>query len=101
MHFHLVRCFEFAFLYSYNLKQFHLFEFFKIFFSFISKNTTENNNSYSLSNYGIMPSENFIQAQLSLAMSNGVTFALCQDKTMQLTNDVINDLFHAKLFIDE
>jgi hypothetical protein len=90
------------FLYSNNLKQIHLFEFFKIFFAFISKNTsTSVNNSYNLSNYGIMLSEDFILCQLTLAMANGVTFALCQDKTLQITNDVVNDLFHTKLFIDE
>jgi hypothetical protein len=90
------------FLYSNNLKQIHLFEFLKIFFAFISKNTVANgNNSYNLSKYGIVLSEDFMQCQLTLAMSNGVTFALCQDKTLQITNDVVNDLFHTKLFIDE
>jgi predicted unusual protein kinase regulating ubiquinone biosynthesis (AarF/ABC1/UbiB family) len=89
------------FLYSKNLKQIHLFEFFKILFAFIGNNTIDNNNSYSLLKYGIVPSANFIQLQLSLAMANGVTFALCQDKTLQITNDVINDLFHTKLFLDE
>jgi len=90
------------FLYSKNLKQIHLFEFFKILFAFINNNTsTSGNNSYNLLKYGIVPSSNFIQLQLSLAMANGVTFALCQDKTMQLTNDVVNDLFHTKLFMDE
>ena len=90
------------FLYSNNLKQIHLFEFFKIFFAFISNNTaTSGNNSYNLSKYGIVISEDFIQCQLTLAMSNGVTFALCQDKTLQITNDVVNDLFHTKLFMDD
>jgi len=71
-------------------------------FAFINNNTsTSGNNSYNLLKYGIVPSANFIQLQLSLAMANGVTFALCQDKTMQLTNDVVNDLFHTKLFMDE
>jgi predicted unusual protein kinase regulating ubiquinone biosynthesis (AarF/ABC1/UbiB family) len=90
------------FLYSNNLKQIHLFEFFKIFFAFISHNTAAcNNNSYNLSKYGIILSENFIQCQLTLAMSNGVTFALCQDKTLQVINDVVNELFHADLFMDD
>ena len=90
------------FLYSNNLKQIHLFEFFKIFFAFISNNSAiSGNNSYNLSKYGIVLSENFIQLQLSLAMSNGVTFALCQDKTLQITNDVVNELFHINLFKDE
>jgi predicted unusual protein kinase regulating ubiquinone biosynthesis (AarF/ABC1/UbiB family) len=89
------------FLYSNNLKQIHLFEFFKIFFAFISKNNaTSENNSYNLSKYGIVLSEDFVLCQLTLAMANGVTFALCQDKTLQITNDVVNDLFHTKLFME-
>ena len=74
--------------------------FFKIFFGFIN-NTKKTNDSYNLLKYSIFPSTNLINLQLSLAMANGVTFALCQDKTMQLTNDVVNDLFHTKLFIDD
>jgi hypothetical protein len=88
------------FTYSKKLKQIHLFEFFKIFFGFIN-NTKKTNDSYNLLKYSIFPSTNLINLQLSLAMANGVTFALCQDKTMQLTNDVVNDLFHTKLFIDD
>ena len=88
------------FTYSKKLKQIHLFEFFKIFFGFIN-NTKKTNESYNLLKYSIFPSTNLINLQLSLAMANGVTFALCQDKTMQLTNDVVNDLFHTKLFMDE
>jgi len=88
------------FTYSKKLKQIHLFEFFKIFFGFIN-NPKKTNESYNLLKYGIFPSTNLINLQLSLAMANGVTFALCQDKTMQLTNDVVNDLFHTKLFIDD
>ena len=93
-------------LYSKNLNQIYLFEFLKIFFAFISNNTStttsgKTNNSYNLSNYGIIPSANCIQLQLSLAMANGVTFALCQDKTLQLTNDVVNELFHTNLFLED
>jgi len=90
------------FLYSNNFKQIHLYEFFKIFFAFISNNdNTNQNNSFNLSKYGIILSANFIKLQFSLAMANGVTFALCQDKTMKITNDVVNDLFHTNLFNDE
>jgi predicted unusual protein kinase regulating ubiquinone biosynthesis (AarF/ABC1/UbiB family) len=88
------------FLYSKKLNQIHLFEVLKILFTFINNNATSNE-SYNLLQYGIVPSANLIKLQLSLAMANGVTFALCQDKTMQLTNDVVNDLFHTKLFIDD
>ena len=88
------------FTYSKKLKQIHLFEFFKIFFGFIN-NTKKTKESYNLLKYGIFPSTNLINLQLALAMANGVTFALCQDKTMQLTNDVVNDLFHTELFMDD
>jgi predicted unusual protein kinase regulating ubiquinone biosynthesis (AarF/ABC1/UbiB family) len=88
------------FLYSKKLNQIHLFEVLKILFTFINNNATSND-SYNLLQYGIVPSANLIQLQLSLAMANGVTFALCQDKTMQITNDVVNELFHTKLFMDE
>ena len=88
------------FLYSKNLNQIHLYEFIHIFFAFINTTTTNaNKNIYNLTKYGILPSDNFIKLQLSLAMSNGVTFALCQDKTFQLMNDVVNELFHTKLFM--
>jgi len=94
------------YLYSKRVDQILLYEFIHIFFAFINNtnNTNTNNtnkNIYNLSKYGILPSDNFIKLQLSLAMSNGVTFALCQDKTFQLMNDVVNELFHTKLFMME
>lgn len=85
------------FLYSKNLKQIHLYEFIKKFFFYLNNE----NDIYNLSKYGIRPSDDFIKLQLSLAMANGVTFALGQEKTFELTNEVINELFHTKLFMDE
>jgi len=79
-------------VHSKNLNQIFFHEIIKILFEFLNTN---------LSKYGIRLSENLINLQLSLAMANGVTFALCQDKTMQITNDVVNELFHTKLFMDE
>lgn len=79
-------------LHSKNLNQIFFHEIIKFLLSFLNSN---------LSKYGIRLSDNFIKIQFSLAMSNGVTFALCQDKTMQLTNDVLNELFHADLFMDD
>jgi predicted unusual protein kinase regulating ubiquinone biosynthesis (AarF/ABC1/UbiB family) len=79
-------------VHSKNLNQIFFHEIIKILFEFLNTN---------LSKYGIRLSENLINLQLSLAMANGVTFALCQDKTMQITNDVMNELFHTKLFMDE
>jgi predicted unusual protein kinase regulating ubiquinone biosynthesis (AarF/ABC1/UbiB family) len=79
-------------VHSKNLNQIFFHEIIKFLLGFLNSN---------LSKYGITMSDNFIKLQLSLAMSNGVTFALCQDKTMQLTNDVVNELFHTELFMDD
>jgi predicted unusual protein kinase regulating ubiquinone biosynthesis (AarF/ABC1/UbiB family) len=79
-------------VHSKNLNQIFFHEIIKILLGFLNTN---------LSKYGIRLSENLINLQLSLAMANGVTFALCQDKTMQITNDVVNELFHTKLFMDD
>jgi predicted unusual protein kinase regulating ubiquinone biosynthesis (AarF/ABC1/UbiB family) len=79
-------------VHSKNLNQIFFHEIMKLLLGFLNSN---------LSKYGITLSENFINLQLSLAMANGVTFALCQDKTMQITNDVVNELFHTDLFMDD
>ena len=79
-------------VHSKNLNQIFFHEIIKFLLGFLNSN---------LSKYGITMSDNFIKLQLSLAMSNGVTFALCQEKTMQITNDVVNELFHTELFMDD
>jgi predicted unusual protein kinase regulating ubiquinone biosynthesis (AarF/ABC1/UbiB family) len=92
------------FLYSKNLSQIHLYEFIKIFFGFITNSTsssTSSINNYSLLQYGIRPSDEFIKIQLSLAMANGVTFALCKEKIFEITNEVVNELFHTALFMEK
>jgi len=89
------------FIHSKKLKQIHLFEIFKILFGFINNNTRKTNGCFELFKYGIVPSEMFFQLQFILAMANGVTFALCQDKTMEVINDVVNELFHLDLLMDE
>ena len=58
-------------------------------------------NNYSLLQYGIRPSDEFIKIQLSLAMANGVTFALCKEKIFEITNEVVNELFHTALFMEK
>ena len=57
--------------------------------------------NYKLSTYGIQFSENFIKLQLSLAMANSVTLLLCEDKLIEISNEVINELFHIDLFLDK
>jgi predicted unusual protein kinase regulating ubiquinone biosynthesis (AarF/ABC1/UbiB family) len=83
---------------SKNLNQLIFHEIIKFLLGFLNSNSES---IYNLSKYGIILSDNFINLQLSLAMANGVTFALCQDKTMQITNDVVNELFHTELFMDD
>lgn len=79
-------------VHSKSLNQIFFHEIIKFLLGFLNSN---------LSKYGISLSDNFINLQLSLAMANGVTFALCQEKTMQITNSVVNELFHADLFMDD
>lgn len=53
----------------------------------------------SLTNLGIKPSDDFIKSQLVLAMAHGVTLTLCDNNFMTIIDEVINELFHTKLFL--
>lgn len=50
-----------------------------------------------LSDIGIRPSDDFIKAQLVLAMSHGVTLKLCKGDFITLMDKVINELFNTSL----
>ena len=54
----------------------------------------------TLSKIGIRPSDNFVKTQLVLAMSHGVTLALCNDEFVGLADKVINELFHTNMMIE-
>jgi len=54
-------------------------------------------NNHQLTKLGIKPSNNFVKAQLALAMSQGVTLTLCKEKFISVVNTVINELFHTEL----
>jgi predicted unusual protein kinase regulating ubiquinone biosynthesis (AarF/ABC1/UbiB family) len=54
--------------------------------------------SNDLVKLGIRPSDNFVKAQLALAMSQGVTLTLCKEKFISVVEMVINELFHTELF---
>jgi predicted unusual protein kinase regulating ubiquinone biosynthesis (AarF/ABC1/UbiB family) len=86
------------FLNSKNFNQTSLFKVFKQIYYNLDNNT---NKEYKLSRYGIYFSDNFIKIQLSLAMANSVTIMLCQEKIIEITNNVMNELFHIDLFLDE
>jgi predicted unusual protein kinase regulating ubiquinone biosynthesis (AarF/ABC1/UbiB family) len=63
-----------------------LYEFIRRFYSFLS--------SPELKNLGVSPSNNLIKGQSSLVMSQGVTIDLCGDDYLELSNEVIRELFH-------
>ena len=45
---------------------------------------------------GLKPSDHFVKTQLALAMSHGVTLTLCKDDYINLTDQVLNEIFHTK-----
>ena len=47
-----------------------------------------------LSKFGIRPSDNLVKMQLVLAMSHGITLTLCKSKIINITDEVLNELFH-------
>ena len=67
-------------------------------YKFLSKLKDYLSNS-NLANIGIRPSDNFVKSQLVLAMSHGVTLTLCKDDYINLTDQVLNEIFHTK-FLD-
>lgn len=46
---------------------------------------------------GMKPSDEFVKLQFALAMSHGVTLELCKEKYVELTNTVLDELFHRNL----
>ena len=52
------------------------------------------NNLFEL---GIRPSNNFVKAQLALAMSQGVTLTLSKEKFISVVEMVVNEVFHTEL----
>ena len=54
--------------------------------------------SNNLFKLGIRPSNNFVKAQLALAMSQGVTLTLCKENFISVVEMVVNEVFHKELF---
>jgi predicted unusual protein kinase regulating ubiquinone biosynthesis (AarF/ABC1/UbiB family) len=50
---------------------------------------------------GLKPSDHFFKLQLILAMSHGVTLSLCKDNFIELVDNVINEMFHTKMLLEE
>jgi len=78
---------------SKNVNQLELYKFLSKINKYLS--------SPELAKYGIKPSDNFIKMQLVLAMSHGVTLTLCKGNIVNLTNEVLNELFHTNILIDD
>jgi predicted unusual protein kinase regulating ubiquinone biosynthesis (AarF/ABC1/UbiB family) len=58
-------------------------------------------NKKELMDLGIQPSDNFVKMQLVLAMAHGVTLTLCKNNFVSLMDDVLNELFHTKMILEE
>jgi predicted unusual protein kinase regulating ubiquinone biosynthesis (AarF/ABC1/UbiB family) len=76
---------------SKEANQLKIYHFLTSFHSYMSRN--------ELLELGIKPSDNFVKTQLALAMSHGVTLTLCKDDYINLTDQVLNEIFHTK-FLD-
>jgi len=74
---------------SKEANQLKIYHFLTSFHSYMSKN--------ELLELGLRPSDHFIKTQLALAMSHGVTLTLCKDDYINLTDQVLNELFHTKI----
>ena len=76
---------------SKEANQLKIYHFLTTFHSYMSRN--------ELLELGIKPSDHFVKTQLALAMSHGVTLTLCKDDYINLTDQVLNEIFHTK-FLD-
>lgn len=76
---------------SKEANQLKIYHFLTSFHSYMSRN--------ELLELGIKPSDHFVKTQLALAMSHGVTLTLCKDDYINLTDQVLNEIFHTK-FLD-
>jgi predicted unusual protein kinase regulating ubiquinone biosynthesis (AarF/ABC1/UbiB family) len=74
---------------SKEANQLKIYHFLTTFHSYMSKN--------ELLELGLKPSDHFIKTQLALAMSHGVTLTLCKDDYINLTDQVLNELFHTNV----
>jgi predicted unusual protein kinase regulating ubiquinone biosynthesis (AarF/ABC1/UbiB family) len=73
---------------SKEANQLKIYHFLTTFHSYMSRN--------ELLELGIKPSDHFVKTQLALAMSHGVTLTLCKDDYINLTDQVLNEIFHTK-----
>ena len=70
---------------SKEANQYHLYSFLKEFDDFLQKN--------DLLKLGLQISDQYVKVQLVLAMAHGVTMKLCEDRYIELANEVVQELF--------
>lgn len=76
---------------SKEANQLKIYHFLTTFHSYMSNN--------ELLQLGLKPSDHFVKTQLALAMSHGITLTLCKEDYINLTDQVLNEIFHTK-FLD-
>jgi len=67
-------------------KQVGLYEFLHRFYIYLDKT--------DVSVYNLYPSDDMVKLQGALMMAQGVTFSLCGENHLKITQEVINELFH-------
>jgi predicted unusual protein kinase regulating ubiquinone biosynthesis (AarF/ABC1/UbiB family) len=78
---------------SKNANQIKIYDFLKSFNGYINKN--------NLNCRGLHISDDFVKLQMALAMSQGVSLSLCKNDFIPVANQVLNELFHIDLFLEE
>jgi predicted unusual protein kinase regulating ubiquinone biosynthesis (AarF/ABC1/UbiB family) len=68
-----------------------LFDFIINFNNYLSSN--------NLKKYGIRVNEGFIKMQMGIAMAHGISMILCEDKYMDVVDEVLNEIFHLDVFV--
>lgn len=51
-------------------------------------------NSQNLKKYGITINKDFIKIQMGVAMAHGISMILCKDNYIEVSNEVVNEIFH-------
>jgi predicted unusual protein kinase regulating ubiquinone biosynthesis (AarF/ABC1/UbiB family) len=78
---------------SKSFNQIKIYKFVSIFNTYVSNN--------KLLEIGLRISHNFLKTQMSIAMAHGVTMTLSNDDFIILADNVINELFHTKMLIED
>lgn len=78
---------------SKEVNQLKIYKFLSIFNKYINDN--------KLLELGLRISDNFLKTQMSIAMAHGVTLTLCNNDFITLADNVINELFHTKMLLED